>query len=141
MKKLIKRCAMILAVLAFSGCVSMADFNASSHDALLSLMQQCVDTHAPISDIMAIVGPPTVKEKVEDGEIWWWEVRGEQTTQTTGYLGYYGNFASTTTSNVERTVMMFRMDKNGNVYDGSLEGPARGRLRYLRCGKPYWELK
>ena len=110
----------------------MAEWNRDSENALRAILFKCVAQHMMKSDLVMQVGQPTAKEVVEDGEIWIYDLADIGNTQTTGQVGPFGTFSSTSSTPVDRTRITIRFDKNNQMVGFATSGPARQQFRFLQ---------
>ena len=115
-----------------NGCVDMRAWNLESERALRSILSECVAKGMTKSELIMQVGQPTAKEVVEDGEIWIYDLVDRGDTTTTGQIGPYGTFSSTSSTPVNTTTIKIRFNTRGVMIDSMISGPARYQFRFLR---------
>jgi hypothetical protein len=122
----------MLSVLFGSGCADMNEWNLESQKAISSILHDCVAQRMTKSELIMQVGPPTAKEAVEDGEIWFYELVDRGDTTTTGYVGPYGSFSANSSTPVAKSTVMVRFNQSGVMVDASTSDPVRAQFRFLR---------
>ena len=121
----------LLSILFGSGCVNMNEWDLESQKAINSILQNCVAQRMTKSELILQVGPPTAKETVEDGEIWFYELVDRGDTTTTGYVGPYGSFSANSSTPVAKSTVMVRFNQSGVMVGASTSDPARAQFRFL----------